>query len=255
MYALGATLYQILAGCPPFGSPSFLETLRRVVDDDPRPLRSIRPDIPRDLATICHRCLRKDPGDRYPTARALRDDLDRLLDGRAIAARRVGRLERLARWCRRPERLRDAGLALLTLGLTLTVTGLFCLLGTLFGFVRPPRPLDAIREAAQAMAWFDGPIAIAGGLTLRRNRIGPWLGLAGSLGFLASIGYSLTVRPFFTFGGIFDEESPRSMFEGLLLLIAVLATALSVTAILASPAQARREAKAPPQGEAGTAGP
>ena len=88
----------------------------------------------------------------------------------------------------------------------------------------------------------------------RRHRVGPWLGLIGSRGFLVSIAYSLTVRPSFTFGGISAEESPRSMFEGLLLLIAVPTTAPSITAILASPAQPRRVAKAPPQGERGAAG-
>ncbi|VTU01226.1 wd40 repeat-containing protein : WD40 repeat-containing protein OS=Singulisphaera acidiphila (strain ATCC BAA-1392 / DSM 18658 / VKM B-2454 / MOB10) GN=Sinac_7396 PE=3 SV=1: Pkinase: PSCyt1: PSCyt1 [Gemmataceae bacterium] len=101
VYALGAILYEALTGRPPFQAGTVLGTLKKVVSDEPEPPRAARPAVPRDLDAVCLKCLEKRPGDRYPTAEALADDLKRFLAGRPVAARSHSRAVRAVRWCRR----------------------------------------------------------------------------------------------------------------------------------------------------------
>ena len=115
VYALGAILYQALAGRPPFLGESAMETLKLVTSTEPVPPRRQRPDVPRDLETICLHCLEKEPSRRYADAAALADDLRRFREGRPIAARPVGPVGRVWRWSRR-----NKTLALTAASLTLT---------------------------------------------------------------------------------------------------------------------------------------
>jgi serine/threonine-protein kinase len=101
VYALGATLYACLTGHPPFHGTTMLETLDLVRTADPVSPRVLRPAVPRDLATICLKCLRKAPADRYPSAKDLAAALDRYLSGKPILARPVGPVYRTIKWCRR----------------------------------------------------------------------------------------------------------------------------------------------------------
>jgi tetratricopeptide (TPR) repeat protein len=97
IYSLGATLYEVLARRPPFKGRDHQETLSQIIARDPTPLRRINPRIPRDLETIVLKCLRKEPRDRYSTAEALAQDLQRFVRGDAIEARPQAALEKLAR--------------------------------------------------------------------------------------------------------------------------------------------------------------
>jgi serine/threonine protein kinase/tetratricopeptide (TPR) repeat protein len=101
VYGLGAILYELLTGRPPFRSASPLDTLLQVKESDAVSPRRLEPNVPRDLETICLKCLEKDSGRRYPTARALQQDLERYLEGRPVVARPLSRLARTWRWCRR----------------------------------------------------------------------------------------------------------------------------------------------------------
>jgi WD40 repeat protein/tetratricopeptide (TPR) repeat protein/tRNA A-37 threonylcarbamoyl transferase component Bud32 len=115
VYGLGAILYELLTGRPPFRGVNDVETLVLVLTSAPVPPRQIEPRLSRDLETICLKCLEKEPGRRYPSAVAVAEDLENWLAGRPITARPTGTLERSWRWCRRnPVPAAAAGIILAT---------------------------------------------------------------------------------------------------------------------------------------------
>ena len=101
IYSLGAILYRLLAGRPPFQSASSVETLYEVIHHEPVALSQLIPNLPRDLETICFKCLDKSPSRRYQSAEQLADELTRFLNDEPILARPLSKPVRLARWCRK----------------------------------------------------------------------------------------------------------------------------------------------------------
>ena len=101
IYGLGAVLYELLTGAAPFrGSPA-ADTVRRVIHEDPQPIRSQRSDVPKDLEAICLKCLEREPRRRYTTMRDLTADLQRFLNGEPTVVRPIGPLGRLFKLARR----------------------------------------------------------------------------------------------------------------------------------------------------------
>jgi WD40 repeat protein len=145
IYALGSMLYECLTGRPPFKAATLADTLQQVVREEPVTPRRLNGRVPRDLETVCLKCLQKAPSRRYATAGALAEDLRRFRDGEPILARPVGWGERTWRWCRRNPRV--AGLlglvaVLIVVGIVGTVTAL-----VLIDRARHQAQENALREA------------------------------------------------------------------------------------------------------------
>jgi WD40 repeat protein/tRNA A-37 threonylcarbamoyl transferase component Bud32 len=144
VYALGAILYELLAGRPPFKADSPLETLAQVVRDEPIPPRRLCATTPRDLEIICLKCLRKEPGERYTSAEKLAEDLEHFLADEPIQARDVGAWERGWRWCHR-----NPVVAGLLAGLLLVLAA-GVVVSTLFASVARANAEEAEQEARHA---------------------------------------------------------------------------------------------------------
>lgn len=121
VYSLGAILYQLLTGRPPFVAESVPATLRMVMETEPVSPRLLNSGVPRDLETICLKCLEKEPAKRYRSARSFAEDLNRYLHNEPIHARPAGFVMKVHRWCLRNKPLAAAGTAALALLLTVAV--------------------------------------------------------------------------------------------------------------------------------------
>jgi len=123
VYALGAILYEMLTGNPPFLGSSSAETVLQVLSKDPVPVRQLRPDCPLDLETICLKCLEKSPAKRYESATDLADDLHRYLTHQSILARPAGLAERLFKWGKRNPAYATLAVSAVVIGFSLVIAG------------------------------------------------------------------------------------------------------------------------------------
>jgi eukaryotic-like serine/threonine-protein kinase len=123
IYSLGAVLYELLTGHPPFRRETSIETLHALLHEEPAAPRALNRAVPRDLETICLKCLEKEPARRYTNAHALAEDLWRFVNGEPVQARPIGAAGRVGRWCRRKPAL-AASLALLQLVLVAGLAGI-----------------------------------------------------------------------------------------------------------------------------------
>jgi serine/threonine protein kinase len=127
VYSLGAILYQLLTGRPPFQAETALNTMTQLLDSDPVPPRLLNRNVSRDLEAICMKCLEKDPARRYPTARNLGDEMGRYLEGESIHASSVNLLDRVTRALRQSrheEHFQGWGLGLMAFGLVILLSHL-----------------------------------------------------------------------------------------------------------------------------------
>jgi tRNA A-37 threonylcarbamoyl transferase component Bud32 len=172
IYALGVVLYELLCGRPPFLGTRPLEVLDQVRGADPPPLRKQRPDVPRDLETICLKCLQKRPAERYATAQALADDLGRFLQGAEVAARPVTMWQRLVRWCQEPQRLREAGWTVVAVNIVMGGWTLFATVAVAAGWVPRPDHLSAAEVWRQLLpvVVFTSPVLVAIGVAIMQGK-------------------------------------------------------------------------------------
>jgi len=152
IYSLGAILYELMTGRPPFKGVTPIDTVHLVLEQDPVAPSQLQPRTPRDLETICLKCLRKEPGKRYASALELAEDLERLQRGEPILARPTGRAERTWRWCRRnPAIAALLALVLVTLAGGSTVATIFALEAQL----EAKKAKDSARDAAASAVLAD----------------------------------------------------------------------------------------------------
>ena len=199
-------LYEVLTDRPPFKGTTVLDTLDQVRNREPVLPSRLHAKLPRDLETICLKCLRKESASRYCNAANLADDLRRFLAGKPIRARPAGLISRVGPWCRRPERVTQAGLMLLIFGSCFTFWCLISAFMLLFGQIKVDRPAEALAFGGTMMAVFYAPMIGLGVMTLRKPRTSSlWTGLVLTLSmFFFVIGYNLTS---FDGGGLYKDKS------------------------------------------------
>ncbi len=146
LYGLGAVLYVCLTGRAPFVGESTAAILAQLADGEPPAPRLLHPAVPRDLETLCLKCLEKNPARRYVSATALRDDLDRFLRDEPVLARPVGRPEKIFRWARRKPALAAVSALASALLLTLAIGGPI----TAWRMTRARETAEEARQEAQA---------------------------------------------------------------------------------------------------------
>jgi serine/threonine protein kinase len=164
VYSLGAILYELLTGQPPFRAATMMETLVQVMEQEPTPPGRLRPGVPRDLELICLKCLEKAPAARYLSAAALADDLDQFLRGEDIASRQASTPLRLRRWARR-----EPALAFRLAALVVTAAL------SHYNYLRRPHP-DSILHSqviATLALWALASLAFQG--LLRQGRGARWV--------------------------------------------------------------------------------
>jgi hypothetical protein len=157
VYSLGAMLYELLTGRPPFRGSTPMATLLEVLEAEPTAPRRLKADIPPDLETICLKCLEKSPSARYATARALAEELDRFLKGEPIQARPASAVRRLVSWARRHPGALAALAALVVVTLAFSVF-----------YLHEENAFLRARQADPALARTPGP---------RRESVEIWAGI------------------------------------------------------------------------------
>lgn len=237
LYALGVILYELLCRQPPFVGNAPLEVLDQVRHAEPPAIRKVRPDVPRDLETICLKCLEKRPEERYATAQGLAEDLGRFIEGKDVAARPVTTAQRLVRWCQQPQRLREAGLTVIAVNIALGGWTLMTAMAIAWGLVPRPDHLSAADVCRQLLPiiLIVSPALAAVGIAIMRGK--KWaiqisLGTGIGMTVLATmLAFSLTSNPY---SWLFkDLPGVALIMYSMLAMLCLLQTLASVVAWMA----------------------
>ncbi len=176
IYSLGAMFYELLIGKPPFHATSLALILDQVRNAEPTALRKLNPNLPRDLETICLKCLRKSPKDRYLTAEALLLDLRAYKVGAIIAARPFNGLDRFLQWTERPERIPQAAMVSFVIAFVSSLPVVSGLWLSLSGRLTNVDVQQVVGGLCQIALCFCLPHVILGCFTLRRSKLAIMVG-------------------------------------------------------------------------------
>jgi hypothetical protein len=236
VYALGAILYECLIGRPPFVGVTVLDVLDQVKNKEPLPFGRLRIAVPRDLETICLKCLHKDPRRRYASAEELAEDLRRFLEGRPIVARPIGVLASVWLWCHRPERVAGAGIFSVALAVVFIFWSALGILVLASDVYHVERPREAILYLGGLIGLVYVPGILSGVGTIARKLVSLWLGMGiGSFGVLFSLGMVFRDPLGFTFdfGGVQNSFEMRFMTFTLVGFLSLVGLLLHVAALVA----------------------
>jgi len=230
----------VLVGHPPFRAASDAETLQQVLHEEPVRPSHLRPDMPRPLEAICLKCLRKEPGQRYPSAGELAHDLQRFLQGESVQARAPGALVRLAAWCRRPEQVQQAGRSLFGFGLLLAAWCVGCLILLGCGQLTAERPAVAVRSLLSWMFLLYLPMSLCGWNVLAGRPRALWPGILFALLLTGCLIVSLLGFALFDLGGITEGPKGDVPINLLLFLVATLVTVACGVGLVAQHSNKRK---------------
>jgi eukaryotic-like serine/threonine-protein kinase len=220
VYALGAILYEMLTGQPPFQGATLLATLEQVRSDQPAPPHRRRAGVPSELETICLKCLHKEPSHRYASAGELAVDLRRFLTGEPIQARPLSLPAKMLSWCRRPERIRN------TVLVASLVTGFDIIVSSAGLFVFLSGNLPQVTGFWQAIGFFLSvilglglPMIFIVRYTAARNVFSLWAGAA--LPLLTILFMTLAGTGFIDTGGVDSFKDKSTGLASLTMIIFV----------------------------------
>jgi hypothetical protein len=231
VYSLGVVLYRAITGELPFRGNTRM-VIHQVLHDDARRPRALDDRIPRDLESICMKAMSREPGHRYASAGEMAEDLRCFLRGEAVRARAYTFCGTALLWCRRPERVRDAGAIAVFLAVVLV---LWAIWGGVVSVVlgHATHPAKAVLHIAAMIGFFYLPMGAVGLATLRHKLPALWMGLGLGIGAMCfslvwvnqkALGVDLK------FGGVYED--PRTMYP-VFALFFVLITIILVVYLLA----------------------
>ena len=236
VYALGAILYEMLTGRPPFVGVTVLDVLDQVRKKEPLPFTRLRIRVPRDLETICQKCLQKEPRHRYASAEKLAEDLRRFQEGRPIVARPIGVLASVWLWAHRPERVTGAGVYAVAMGAVLILWALFGLASLGSRLLPQARPQEAVCYFVGLIGLVYCPLIFIGLSTIARKLSSLWLGLGFGCFWFAvtqAMAHEHLLDLNFDMAGIYSSVEVRSTTFTLLSFITLIGVLLYVAALLA----------------------
>jgi serine/threonine-protein kinase len=225
VYALGAILYEMLTGRPPFRGATVLDTLEQVrLREAVSPRKFLK--IPRDLDAICLKCLHKDPRRRYARAQDLADDLKRFHQGEPTLARSPSLHIRFWFWCQRPERIWETGAFTIFMGIVLGFWNVVGHLTIWMGLLHPPNPFQAHSQLAALLGFVYLPLPLIGLNTIRGKPWAIWSGaLIAFLTLLVTIGGCMNIEWLLSridIGGLMREPEARLPLFNLLALFSAI---------------------------------
>ncbi|MGV3483164.1 MAG: serine/threonine-protein kinase [Planctomycetaceae bacterium] len=208
VYSLGVILFEMLTGQPPLQGQTYLEVLDRIRFESPARLRAVAKHLPSSLERVCETCFRKNPSARYSSVDALAADLRRCVAGEPVTGKRHTWLSRFAFWCRRPQRVVNAGwFAIWSQTLLAFWTVVALVIMAAYDVATWQEYAKFWPDALTVLTLIHLPMGIAGWITLRGRTWGPWLGLLLTISNIPPVVWAIATEPML-FRDLYVDENP-----------------------------------------------